>query len=157
MSQQRFEDVGKLLALARHDLPAIRKIWIVGHSLGTLSSASLARHGAGIFDGAIHASTILAGRAKYRSLVGFDFSAARIPQLFIHHRDDPCPGTPLHEAEAAASRYRVPITVITASGDTRGGACGPFSEHGFAGAEAEFMAAVYEAVTRGAGAPARPN
>ena len=147
MSRERFDDVGKLLARVRQDLPGIKKVWIVGHSLGTLSSASLARQGAGVFDGAIHVSTILASKSRYRSLVGYDFSAAGVPQVFIHHRNDPCPGTPLHEAESAASRAKIPIIVIAASGGTRGHPCGPFSEHGFAGADAELMDAVYRTVT----------
>jgi pimeloyl-ACP methyl ester carboxylesterase len=149
MSRERFDDVDALVNGIKSVRPSIAKVWLVGHSLGSLSSASLARHGGSVFAGAIHASTILATRATYRSLVGFDFSAARIPQLFIHHQDDRCPGTPLHEAKYVAARYRIPLVVISEIGEVRGGACQPFSQHGFVGAEARLMGTIADAVDRG--------
>lgn len=149
MSKDRFEDVDKLLSQLRHELPSVKKVWVVGHSLGTLASASLARYGNNVFDGAIHVSSILSGRAAYKSLVGFDFSVARVPQLFIHHRNDPCPGTPFSLAESAAGRYKIPLVAVSEASGTKGGACGPFSEHGFAGAEQILMRTIADAVERG--------
>ena len=149
MSKDRFEDVGKLLSRLRHELPSVKKVWVVGHSLGSLASASLARYGNDAFDGAIHVSTILGGRASYRSLVGFDFSVARVPQLFIHHRNDPCPGTPFSAAESAAARYKIPLVAVSEASGVKGGACGLFSEHGFVGAEQILMQTISDAVDRG--------
>lgn len=149
MSKERFGDVRKLLSQLGRELPSVKRVWIVGHSLGSLASASLARYGNDSFDGAIHVSTILASKASYKSLVGFDFSVARVPQLFIHHRNDPCPGTPFSLAEAAAGRYKVPLVAVSEASGTKGGACGPFSQHGFAGAEQILMQTISDAVDRG--------
>lgn len=144
MSKERFEDASRLLAQVRTELPGIKKVWIAGHSLGTLSSASLARQGAGVFDGAIHASTILAGRV-YTSIQGWDFSAAKMPQVFIHHRDDTCPGTPYFLVEQASRKHNVPLVAINVTSGARGAPCGPFAQHGFAGAEAQLMDAIAKA------------
>jgi hypothetical protein len=149
MSKDRFEDVNKLLSQLRRELPNVKKVWVVGHSLGTLASSSLARYGANVFDGAIHVSTILASKAAYKSLVGFDYSVAHVPQLFIHHRSDPCPGTPFSLAESAAGRYKIPLVAVSEASGTKGGPCGPFSQHGFAGAEQILMQTISDAVDRG--------
>jgi len=149
MSKDRFEDVRKLTSQLRREIPSVKKVWVAGHSLGTLASASLARYGDGVFDGAIHVSTILSSKASYKSLVGFDFSVAHVPQLFIHHRNDPCPGTPFFLVESAAARYKIPLVAISEASGTRGGACQPFSEHGFAGAEQILMQTISDAVERG--------
>jgi len=149
MSKERFDDVAKLLAEVKRLQPGIRKVWVAGHSFGTLSSASLARYGAGTFDGSIHASTILFIKSSYRSLVGYDYSLAKIPQLFIHHRNDPCQGTPYAEAERVAGKYNIPIVTITEASGQRGGPCGAFSEHGFVGAEKILMQTIADAVERG--------
>jgi len=149
MSKDRFEDVRKLVSELKQKHPGVKKVWIVGHSLGSLASASLARYGENVFDGAIHASTILASKATYKSLVRFDFSTTRVPQLFIHHRNDPCPGTPLFEAEAAAARYKIPLVIISEAGGVRERGCQPFSEHGFAGAEQQLMQTIYDAIEGG--------
>lgn len=145
MSKERFDDTNKLLDQVKSRLPGVKKVWIAGHSLGTLSSSSLARYGAGVFDGAIHASTILGGRV-YTALHGFDYSVAKIPQIFISQRDDPCLGTRLGLVESAASRYKIPLVVITESSGARGAPCGAFSQHGFIGAEPQLMDAIAKAV-----------
>jgi pimeloyl-ACP methyl ester carboxylesterase len=157
MSKERFDDVGRLLARLKQDLPTVKKVWVAGHSFGSHSSASLARYGEGVFDGAIHASAILSPRAAYKMLAGFDFSATRVPQLFVHHRNDPCPGTPFSQAEYAARRYNIPLVAVTQSAGARGGPCGPFSEHGFVGAEPALMQVIADAVERGVAQFNRPN
>ena len=149
MSKDRFEDVRKLVSELKQKNSGVSKVWIVGHSLGSLASASLARYGENVFNGAIHVSTILGRKASYRSLVGFNFSTARVPQLFIHHRNDPCPGTPLSEVESAAAQYKIPLVIISEASGVSGGACQPFSGHGFAGAEQKLMQTISDAVQGG--------
>ena len=149
MSKDRFEDVRRLVSELKQNNPGVTKVWVVGHSLGALASASLARFGEHTFDGAIHTATILSNRASYKSLVGFNFSAARVPQLFIHQRNDRCPGTPLSEVESAAARHKIPLVIISEASGVKGGVCQPFSEHGFAGAEQQLMQTIYDAIDRG--------
>jgi alpha/beta superfamily hydrolase len=149
LSKARFEDVAKLLARAKQDLPTVKKVWVVGHSFGSHSSASLARYGEGVIDGAIHTSAILTPRREYPMLAGWDYSATKVPQLFIHNRNDTCPGTQFSGAEKSARRYDIPLVAVTQASGMKGDPCGPFSQHGFAGAEREFMNIIASAVENG--------
>jgi len=149
LSKDRFEDVGKLLARVRQDLPSVKKVWVVGHSFGSHSSASVARYGEGVIDGAIHTAAVLYAQGDYRLLAAYDFSVARVPQLFIHHRNDPCPSTPYYRAEQVANRYKIPLVTITQASGMKGDRCQAFTEHGFMGAERELMQTISKAVEGG--------
>lgn len=149
LSKARFEDVAKLLARVKQDVPAVKKVWVAGHSLGSHSSASLARYGEGVIDGAIHASSILTPRREYPMLGGWDYSKAKMPQLFIHNRNDPCPGTQFSGAEKSAQRYNIPLVAVTQASGMKGDPCGAFSQHGFAGAEKILMDTIASAVENG--------
>jgi len=149
LSKARFDDVAKLLARVKEDVPTVKKVWVAGHSLGAHSSASIARYGEGVIDGAIHASPVLAHNRTYSLLVGWNFSAAKVPQLFISQRDDPCTGTRPSVVESTAKRSNIPIVIITQSGGAKGPACGAFSEHSFAGAEQILMDTIASAVDNG--------
>jgi len=149
LSKDRFDDVARLLARVKQDVPTVNKVWVAGHSLGSHSSASLARYGEGVIDGAIHASAILTPRREYPMLGGWDYSAAKMPQLFIHNRNDPCPGTQFAGAESSARRYNIPLVAVTQASGMKGDRCGAFSEHGFAGAEKILMDTIASAVENG--------
>jgi alpha/beta superfamily hydrolase len=148
LSRARYEDVTRLLARVKQDVPTVKKVWVVGHSFGSHSSAALARYGEGTIDGAIHASTVLQG-GVYTMLGGWDFGAAKVPQLFISQRNDPCRGTPASASESRAKRYNIPIVIVAQGGGAKGDPCGPFSEHGFVGAERIFMDTIASAVENG--------
>jgi alpha/beta superfamily hydrolase len=149
LSRDRFEDVSKLLARVKQDLPGVKKVWVVGHSFGSHSSASVARYGEGVIDGAIHTAAVLYGQGDYRLLAAWDFSAARVPQLFIHHRNDSCPATPYSRTEYVANRYKIPLVTITQASGMKGDRCQAFMEHGFMGAEQVLMDTIYKAVEGG--------
>ncbi len=84
-------------------------------------------------------------------LAGFDLSAAKVPQLIVAHRRDPCPGTTFSAAEQAAQRYSIPLVAVTEASGGKGDPCGAFSEHGFVGAERVFMDIIADAVQNGTG------
>jgi alpha/beta superfamily hydrolase len=149
LSKARFEDVARLLARVKRDVPTVKKVWVVGHSYGSHSSSSLARYGEGVIDGAIHTSAILSPKNAYTMLGGWDYSAAKVPQLIIAHRNDPCPGTAFAGAERTAKRYNIPLVAVTEASGMRGDPCGPFSQHGFVGAEKIFMNIIADAVENG--------
>ena len=149
LSKERVDDVAKLLARARQDVPDVRKVWVVGHSFGGHSSAAFARWGDGLVDGAIYASAIFARSRTYPMLAGFDLSAAKVPQLIVAHRKDPCAGTSFAGAEYTAKRYNIPLVAVTEASGARGDPCGAFSEHGFVGAERIFMDIIADAVENG--------
>jgi alpha/beta superfamily hydrolase len=149
LSKARFEDVVKLLARVKQDVPTAKKVWVAGHSFGSHSSSSFARYGEGVIDGAIHTSSVLASNNVYTLLVGWDYSAAKVPQLFIQHRKDPCKGTAFSAAERTARRYNIPLVAVTQASGMRGDPCGAFSEHGFVGAEKILMDTIADAVENG--------
>jgi alpha/beta superfamily hydrolase len=149
LSKERTADVAKLVARVKQDVPTVKKVWVAGHSLGGHSSASMARYGEGVVDGAIHASPVLAQNRTYSMLTTWDYSSAKVPQLFISQRDDPCVGTRASVVEGVARRYTIPIVIVTQSGGAKGPACGPYSEHSFAGAEQILMDTIAAAVDKG--------
>jgi dienelactone hydrolase len=149
LSKERVDDVAKLLARAKQDVPTATKVWAVGHSFGGHSSAAFARWGAGVVDGAIYASAIFARSRTYPMLAGWDLSQAKVPQLIVAHRNDPCPGTKFSAAEYTARRYNIPLVTVTEASGGKGDPCGAFSEHGFVGAERVFMDIIADAVENG--------
>lgn len=149
LSKERVADVAKLLARAKQEVPDAGKVWVVGHSFGGHSTAAMARWGDGLVDGAIYASAIFARSRTYPMLAGFDLSAAKVPQLIVAHRKDPCAGTSFAGAEHAARRYNIPLVAVTEAGDAKGDPCGAFSEHGFVGAERAFMDIIADVVQNG--------
>jgi alpha/beta superfamily hydrolase len=149
LSKERVDDVAKLLARAKQDVPTATKVWVVGHSFGGHSSAAFARWGEGMIDGAIYASAIFARNRAYPMLVGWDLSQAKVPQLIVAHRDDPCQGTAFSAAEQAARRYHIPLVAVTEAGSPKGDPCGAFSQHGFVGAERTFMDIIADAAQNG--------
>lgn len=149
LSKERVADVARLLARARQDVPGAQKVWVVGHSFGGHSSAALARWGEGVVDGAIYASAIFARSRTYPMLAGFDLSAAKVPQLIVAHRRDPCSGTTFSAAEHTARRYDIPLVAVTEASGAKGDPCAAFSEHGFVGAERIFMDIIADAVENG--------
>jgi len=149
LSKARTDDVARMLAVVKQQVPTVKKVWVAGHSFGGHTTASMARYGEGVIDGAISASPVLGQNKTYTGLIGWDYSAAKVPQLFISQRDDPCTGTRAPVVEGVAKRYNIPIVIIAESSGAKGPACGPFSQHSFAGAEQALMDTIAAAVDKG--------
>lgn len=149
LSKARTDDVAKMLGAVKQQLPTLKRVWVAGHSFGGHSAASMARYGEGVIDGAISASPVLAKNKTYTGLIGWDYSAAKVPQLFISQRSDPCQGTAPSTVQSVAKRYNIPFVLIQESSGAKGPACGPFSEHSFAGAEKILMDTIAAAVEKG--------
>ncbi|SDO70160.1 hypothetical protein SAMN04488595_101613 [Ralstonia sp. 25mfcol4.1] len=116
-------------------------------SYGTVSSAFLARKLGGRIEGAIHTSTFTdpragRGRGPVHGLAmwDFDWTAAHVDQLFVHHQDDPCP---LTQYRTIAARHgSIPLITVQGAKGVRGEPCEAFSQHGFAGRERPVMLAI---------------
>ncbi len=147
-SQQRFIDVKSVIELAKSNLPSIRQVWLVGTSMGTISSTYMAKWGGAYFAGAIHTASINNGLA-YRSMANPDFAAAGIPQVFIHHRDDPCRSTTYDGTRHWSEKFSIPLITVTGGSGFSGNACQAFSQHGFRGVEREVMAAIAAIIKSG--------
>lgn len=150
-SKQRQESVDKLIGEVKKRTPSITEIWLVGTSMGTISSSFMSIHNPAGYAGAIHTATITEPYAKgsYRELIGFDYKKSSTPQFFVHHISDPCALTTYSSAKAIAEKYA--FTLVTVSGGTgfQGRACEAFTEHGFRGKEKEVMNAVAAIIKTG--------
>jgi hypothetical protein len=143
-SLMRQQDVAQLVQLVKQMKPSIKNIWIVGTSMGTVSSSFMPIHEPFIYSGAIHTAAITEpySRNSYKELGAFDYKKSKIPQIFIHHRDDPCYLTTYSGAKSIAEKYGLTLITVTGSSDVSGPACNAFTEHGFRGKEKEVMAAI---------------
>lgn len=150
-SKQRQEDVDQLISEVKQRTPSITEVWLVGTSMGTISSSFMPIHNASAYAGAIHTAAITEpyARGSYRELGGFDYKKSQIPQIFIHHISDPCALTTYSGAKLIAEKYGA--TLVTVSGGTgfQGPACAAFTEHGFRGKEKEVMNALTAIIKTG--------
>lgn len=147
-SDQHAADIVAVIDKLKAD-QGVARIYLIGTSYGTVSSAFLARKLDGRIDGAIHSSTFTdpragRGRGPVHGLAmwEFDWSAARVDQLFVHHHDDPCPLTQYRSI--AARRGNIPLITVEGAKGVRGEPCEAFSQHGFVGRERPVMLAIGE-------------
>lgn len=127
-----------------------KQAYIIGTSYGTVSSSFLAKNLGDRIDGAVHTATFTDPRTGVRA-VGvpmryFDWLQAKVPQLFVHHRDDPCDVTKYSSIQA--SRKDLPLITVEGSRNPRGDDCGPFTAHGFVGRERAVMLAIGDWIIR---------
>jgi hypothetical protein len=140
-SKQRQEDVDKLIAEVKKRTPSISEVWLIGTSMGTISSSYMPIHNPSGYAGAIHTASITEpyARNSYRELGGFDYKKTMVPQYFVHHAADPCFLTTYAGAKSITDKYKVPLITVTGGSDFKGDACKAFTEHGFRGKEKEVM------------------
>jgi hypothetical protein len=140
-SKQRQEDVDKLIGEIKKRWPSINEVWLVGTSMGTISSSFMPVHNPSGYAGAIHTAAITDPYAKgsYKELGGFDYGKSKIPQFFIHHSSDPCALTTYPSAKAISEKYAVPLVTVSGGAGFQGAACEALTEHGFRGKEKEVM------------------
>jgi hypothetical protein len=140
-SKQRQVDVDKLIAEVKSRNPSIAEVWLVGTSMGTISSSFMPVHNSTGYAGVIHTASITEPYAKnsYRELGDFDYKKAAARQFFVHHAADPCYLTSYTGAKSITDKYELPLVTVTGGSDFRGNACQAFTEHGFRGKEKEVM------------------
>lgn len=158
-SKQRQEDVDRLIAEVRSRAPSIAEVWLLGTSMGTISSAFMPVHNPTGYAGSIHTAMISDPYAKnsYRELGGFDYKKSAVPQFFVHHSADPCSLTTYPSAKAIADRFDFPIVTVTGGTGFQGPACEALTEHGFRGKEKEVMNAINTIVRTGKAAQLEIN
>jgi hypothetical protein len=140
-SKERQEDVDKLIAEVKRRAPSISEVWLIGTSMGTISSSYMPIHNPSGYAGAIHTASITEpyARNSYRELGGFDYKKTAVPQFFVHHAADPCFLTTYAGAKSITDKYKVPLITVTGGSDFKGDACKAFTEHGFRGKEKDVM------------------
>jgi len=150
-SKQRQDDIDQLIAEVKRRAPSITEVWLVGTSMGTISSSFMPTHNPKGYAGAIHTAAITDPYAKnaYRELGGFDYAKSGVPQFFVHHSSDPCPLTTYASARAIADKFKAPLVIVSGGTGFQGPACEAFTEHGFRGKEKEVMNAVAAIIKTG--------
>jgi hypothetical protein len=146
-SEQHAADVAEVVNRLKQNFGA-KQAYIVGTSYGTVSTSYLARTLGDKIDGAIHTSTFTdprTGSAHGASMRSFDWSLARTPQLFVHHKDDPCDVTKF--SSILERKKELPLISVEGSVSPRGEACKAFTAHGFVGREQAVMHAIDDWIT----------
>ncbi len=141
-SKERERDVQKLIVESRKHLPTVQKVWLVGTSMGTVSSSFMPMHNMTGYEGAIHTASISEPYERnnlYLDLLDFDYKKSRIPQFFIHHKEDACELTTYSGVKKIASKFDAPLVTVIGGSRFKGGECGALSQHGFRGSEKKVM------------------
>ncbi len=141
-SKERERDVQKLIVESKKYLPTVQKVWLVGTSMGTVSSSFMPIHNMTGYEGAIHTASISEPYKRnnlYLDLLDFDYKKSRIPQFFIHHEDDACELTTYSGVKKIADKFDTPLVTVIGGSSFKGGECGAFSQHGFRGSEKKLM------------------
>ena len=147
----RHQDVSQLILQVKKDFPSIQKVWLVGTSMGTISSSFMPTYDSSMYAGAIHTASITEpyARNSYRELGDFDYKKAKLPQVFIHHQEDPCFITTHSGAKTIADKFQIPLMTVQGGSDFKGDACKAFTQHGFRGKEREVMLAIQKITLNG--------
>jgi hypothetical protein len=143
-SAQHASDISDVVTWLREKQGA-KQVYVAGTSYGTVSTSFLARGLHGRIDGAIHTATFTDPRAGRNShgtpMAAFDWSLAKVPQLFVHHRNDPCDLT--RYSSVVSRRAALPLITVEGVSNPRGKACLALTEHGFVGRERPVMLAIH--------------
>jgi hypothetical protein len=141
-SKEREEDVQKLIAQAKIKFPTIDQVWLIGTSMGTISSSFMPVYNPNAYAGAIHTASITEPEERnslYEIIDGFDYKKSGVPQFFIHHEDDPCELTTYSGAKYISKEFNIPLITVKGGSRFRGKPCSPFTQHGFRGKEKKVM------------------
>jgi hypothetical protein len=143
-SAEHAADLGSVIAWARGRFG--KPVWLVGTSRGTQSAANagLRLQGAQAPDGIVLTSSIL-GRSRFGDstappLTEMDMTGLTQPVLVVHHAQDPCGVCPPEKLpELMKHLPSTAVLKMETGGVSRGGACDPWSHHGYNGIEAQVV------------------
>ena len=131
-SKEHADDVRSVIAKLR-DEHGISKIYVLGHSFGTISSRWLATNLGNEIAGSIHSAAINVSNPKENgySLSSFAYDSIAASTLHIHHENDACRVTPYSIVKEYAGE-----NLVTVRGGVRGGdPCGGTHLHSYQGRE----------------------
>ena len=139
-SKEHADDVRSVLARLR-DEHGYSKIYMLGHSLGTISSRWLAKNLGNEIAGSIHSASINApNRGGHGSsfFSSFPYDTIAAPILHVHNENDACPSTPY----SIVKEYAGENLVTVRGGVPEGDPCGGAHLHSYRGREALVVGAV---------------
>ena len=131
-SKEHADDVRSVIAKLR-DEHGFSKIFVMGHSLGTISSRWLAKNLGSEINGSIHSASMngLNRQGLANSLSGFSYDGIAAPVLHVHNENDACPYTPYSIVKEYAGENLVTVRGGVPAGDP----CGGTHLHSFQGRE----------------------
>ena len=111
-------------------------VYLIGTSMGTISSAYVAEKIQSKIKGVVSTSTVF-------DAMNFPPKGITVPVLLVHNTDDGCRVAPYSGARATAKAYGYPlISVHGGSFATGKAASGPFSPHGYLNKEEPTISAI---------------
>ena len=131
-SKEHADDVRSVIARLR-DEHGLSKIFVMGHSLGTISSRWLAKNLGSEINGSIHSASMNGPNRQglANSLSGFSYDSIAAPVLHVHNENDACPYTPYSIVKEYAGENLVTVRGGVPAGDP----CGGTHLHSFQGRE----------------------
>ncbi len=140
-SKEHADDVRKVIARLKAEY-GLSKIYVMGHSMGSVSSRWLAKNLGTEISGSIHSASMNRpppwGFA--RSVSGFDYGAIAAPVLHVHNESDACPSTPYSIVKGYAGASLVTVR----GGVPNGNPCGGTHLHSYLGREELVVRAIIE-------------
>lgn len=122
----------------------------VGTSEGSISAFHAARMNPALARRVILTSSVFTSTRNGPGLSGVAWGELKVPLLWVHHVDDPCSITSYRDAQRFAQESRSPLVTVSGGGPGQGKPCEARTAHGFAGIEAETVAAMRSWVKTGA-------
>jgi alpha/beta hydrolase family protein len=141
-SREHADDVRSVIAKLK-DEHGYTKIYLLGHSMGTISSRWLAKNLGAEISGSIHSGAMnVPSRGAYtgfaNSFFGFPYNAIAAPVLHVHNESDACEFTPYGLVRVYAGENLVTVRGGTPSGDP----CGATHFHSYQGREEVVVRAI---------------
>jgi len=137
-SKEHADDVRSVIAKLKSE--GFSKIYVMGHSLGTISSRWLAKNLGTEISGSIHSGAMngVNPMGYANSTIGFSYDAIPAPMLHVHHESDACPYTQYSAVKPYAGENLVTVRGGIAAGDP----CGATHLHGYQGREEVVVRAI---------------
>ena len=140
-SKEHADDVRSVIAKLKDEY-GFTKIYVMGHSMGSVSSRWLAKNLGNEIAGSIHSASMnKSARDGFASSVsGFAYETITAPQLHVHNEMDACPYTPYSVVKQYAGENLVTVRGGVAEGDP----CGAGHMHSYQGREEVMVKAVID-------------
>jgi len=131
-SKEHADDVRSVIAKLKGE-HGFSKIYVMGHSFGTISSRWLAKDLGSEISGSIHSGSMNGHnpRGYATSLSGFPYNTIAAPILHVHNENDACAHTPY----SIVKEYAGENLVTVRGGVPEGDPCGARHLHGYQGRE----------------------
>lgn len=131
-SKTHADDVRGIIATLKSE-HGLSRLYLMGHSMGTLSSRWLATQLGTEIAGSIHSAAVNVPNPKghYSSARSIPYDAMRAPVLHIHNEADACRGTPYHIVKGYAGDKLLTVR----GGVPEGNPCGAGHLHSYQGVE----------------------